>query len=103
MNATQMEVSYAEIAGYPTRSRIGIVRVAVAGGSAAAIVLILCWLGTFIPFGSPTHAYVGLFTPAPMNSLQALAEGTFWSLLFGAFVAAVFATTYNLFAGLDRR
>ena len=98
--ATQAS-SYSEISG--SGRRLGVIRVGVAAGVSAALVFVLCWLGTFVPFGSPTHAYVSLFTPAQMQSIQALGEGTLWSLLFVAFVGAVFAVVYNLFGGLDRR
>ena len=98
--ATQAS-SYSEISG--SGRRLGVIRVGLAAGVSAALVFILCWLGTFVPFGSPTHAYVSLFTPAEMQSIQALGEGTLWSLLFGAFVGAVFAIVYNAFGGLDRR
>ena len=93
--------SYSEISG--SGRRLGVIRVGVAAGVSAALVFVLCWLGTFVPFGSPTHAYVSLFTPAQMQSIQALGEGTLWSLLFGAFVGAVFAIVYNVLGGLDRR
>ena len=63
--------------------RTGVLRLALAGAITAALVLILCWLGTFIPFSSPTHAFIGLFTPAEMNSVAALCQGAAWSFLFG--------------------
>lgn len=83
--------------------RIGVVRLGVAGGISAVLIFILCWLGTFIPMSSPTHAYISLFTTARPDSVAALAEGGLWSLLFGLLSGAVFAFVYNLCAGLDRR
>ena len=82
--------------------RLSVVRVALAAGVGLAVLMVLCWLGVFLPFGSPTHAYVALFTPAELNSVQALLEGTFWSLGFGLITGAVLATAYNLLAGLER-
>lgn len=82
---------------------LGVTRLLVAGGVTAAVIFVLCWLGTFIPFSSPTHAYIGLFTSAPASSLEALTEGAVWSLLFGALVGALFAFTYNAAAPLGRR
>lgn len=70
-------------------------RLAVAGGTTAAVVFVLCWLGTFLPFSSPTHAYISIFTSSDVSSALALAEGACWSLLFGALVGAVFAVIYN--------
>ena len=82
---------------------LGVVRVAVATGIALAVIFVLCWIGTLFPFGSPTHAYISLFTPADINSGAALLEGGFWSLLFGLLSGAVFALVYNATASLDRR
>ena len=59
--------------------------------------------GTFIPFSSPTHAYIGLFTPAEMSSVAALAQGICWSFLFGGLSGSVFAWVYNVLASLDDR
>ena len=86
-----------------TASRVSVSRIAATGGVGAAIIFVLCWLGLFIPFSSPTHAYVALFTPADMTSLRALGEGSLWSLLFGGLSGGVLALLYNLFGALDRR
>ena len=83
--------------------RLGVIRMATSGGITSAVIFALCWVGTFIPFSSPTHALIGLFTAAPMSSVNALLEGGLWSLLFGGFSAAVFAITYNGLGGLERR
>ena len=80
-----------------------VTRMIVTGGVTASVVFVLCWLGTFITFSSPTHAYIALFTRAEIGSLAALAEGSLWSLLFGALVAGAFATIYNATAALGRR
>jgi hypothetical protein len=74
---------------------LDVLRVAIAGGTTAAALLRLCWLGTFIPLAGATHAYIELFTTAPVRSGLALAEGFCWSLLFGALAGAVFAMIYN--------
>ena len=85
-----------------TGRTIGVTRLIVAGGLTAVVAFALCWLGTFVPFSSPTHAYISLFTTAPVNSATALIEGAMWSLLFGALVGGLFAVIYNLTSGLDR-
>jgi len=85
------------------RRSIGVVRLAITAAITAVAAFILCWLGTFVPFSSPTHAYIGLFTPASVSTLQALAEGALWSLVFGALVGALFAVAYNATAGFDSR
>ena len=79
---------------------VSVLRLLVAGGATAVVVFVLCWVGTFIPFTSPTHAYISLFTSAEIGSAKALAEGSIWSLLFGSLVAALFAMIYNAAAPL---
>lgn len=82
---------------------LSVARLIIAGGLTAALIFILCWIGTFIPFFNPTHAYIALFTNADIRSGVALVEGTCWSLLFGALAGAAFALIYNATAALDRR
>lgn len=83
--------------------RIGVTRLAATLGVGAALIFVLCWLGTFIPVSSPTHAYISLFTSAKPSSGVALLEGSVWSFLFGALTGALLAALYNQFARLDRR
>jgi predicted small integral membrane protein len=82
---------------------LSVVRLSAATGITAAVILLLCWLGTFVPFSSPTHAYISLFTNAEISSGLALAEGICWSLVFGLIVGAVFALIYNAAAPLGRK
>ena len=82
---------------------LGIARVAASAGISNLLVFILCWVGTFVPFSSPTHAFIGLFTPAETQSVTALVEGGLWALLFGILVGVVFALVYNALVGMDRR
>lgn len=82
-------------------ANISIRRLGATGAVGAALIFILCWLGTFIPFSSPTHAFIGLFTPADMQSGRALVEGSLWSFLFGGLSGALIAAIYNLFSGLE--
>jgi hypothetical protein len=79
--------------------RLDVIRCALTGALVALFLFIACWIGTFIPFSSPTHAYIGLFTPAPMSSAEALLAGSCWSLAFGAVIGAFVALVYN---GLGR-
>ena len=83
--------------------RLGVPRLALTGAITAAVVFVLCWLGTFIPFSSPTHTYIGLFTQADVGSTNALAEGVLWSFLFGGLSGAILAAVYNLLRPLERR
>ena len=80
--------------------RIGMLRAALTGAITASVMFFLCWLGTLVPFSSPTHAYIGLFTTADVGSSAALAGGVCWSFLFGALSGAVLASVYNLLGPL---
>jgi len=82
--------------------RIIPLRASAAGGLGLAMLMILCWIGAFVPGTSPTHAFVGLFTPSELHSIRALAEGTLWAFLFGLVAGAVLAMAYNLSARLER-
>jgi len=82
--------------------RLGLVRFAATGAVTGALLIVLCWIATFLPVSSPTHAYIALFTPAETQSVTALVEGGLWSLLFGAVAGGLLAWVYNRFAGLDR-
>jgi hypothetical protein len=82
--------------------RLGVLRATVTGAVVAPLFFVLCWIGTFIPFSSPTHAYIGLFTPAPMSSAQALLEGSCWSLVFGAVAGFLLSIVYKALEPLGR-
>ena len=98
-----MATASGSLSGFASGRSLSIIRVAVATGVALAVIFVLCWIGTFIPFGSPTHAYISLFTTTEIGSGRALFEGTCWSALFGLLSGAVFALVYNATASLDRR
>lgn len=83
--------------------RLSASRLLVAGGVTAALLFVLCWLGTYVPLANPTHSYIELFTARPVDSPMALVEGGLWSLLFGALAGAIFALTYNAAGPVDRR
>ena len=100
--ATQTDPNFVNVATAKGR-RISVSRLSLTGGVTAALVFVVCWLGTFIPFSSPTHAYISLFTALGVSTPEALIEGSLWSLLFGGFGAAIFAIVYNLFEGLESR
>jgi hypothetical protein len=82
---------------------LSVIRVLVAAGLSAAVVFLLCWIGASLPYDTPTHAYIGLFTSADYASGQALAEGLSWSVLFGGVIGATFALVYNASAYFGRR
>ena len=82
--------------------RISILRAGAASALGMAGLMILCWIGAFIPYSSPTHGYIRLFTPAEIHSVRALLEGTVWALLFGLVAGSVLAASYNMLARLER-
>ena len=83
--------------------RLGPLRLALTAAITAAVVFAFCWSGTLVPFSSPTHAYISLFTPAEISSGAALAQGLCWSFLFGGLSGAVLALVYNLLGPLERK
>ncbi|GAC1575565.1 MAG: hypothetical protein NVS3B5_06650 [Sphingomicrobium sp.] len=93
--------------GLPVQAERGytlsVTRILIAGAGTATLVFVLCRVGTFLSFASPMHAYIRLFTNADFSSGRALAEGTCYSLVFGALVGAIFAVVYNATASLDRK
>ena len=88
----------------PTSNQsLSIVRVALAGAAAAATFFAICWLGSFLPIGPASHQYLQLFTKADPASAIALVQGVCWSVAFGLIAGGLFATFYNLFAGMGKR
>ena len=86
-----------------SKSLASVRRLAATLGASCAAIFVLCWAGTYIASPNPTHAFIGLFTRAEASSVQALAEGSGWALLFGALSGAAIAFFYNLFWRLERR
>lgn len=82
-----------------SRSRFGLVRAALTGAAVSGVLFLACWLGTGIGGLSVTHAFISLFTTAPVSSQAALVEGGLWAVVFGAFAAALIAFFHGLFAG----
>jgi len=98
--ATHIETTEVTSAGL-TRRKIGVLRLALTGAITAGAFFALCWIGLFIPFGSPTHAYLGLFTNAEMTSTTALFQGLCWSVIFGGLLGGLTAFVYNALSVLD--
>jgi hypothetical protein len=49
-----------------------------------------------VPSLQASHGWIGLFTLAPMPSMQAWIEGLLASIAFGAVAGATFAYAYNI-------
>lgn len=84
-------------------SKLSVARFAAAGGLTAAILFVLCWVGAVIWPAAVTHAFVTLFTPAPIQSGLALGQGACGALLFGLLAGAAWAISFNVTAGLERK
>lgn len=79
--------------------KLGVIHSVATGAISLGIIFVACWLGTFTAM-PVTHAFIPLFTLAPIASTTALAEGLCWSLVFGAwsgFVIAVVSNTLSRF------
>ena len=65
--------------------------------SAMLIVLFVICLAVALAFPglSATHAWVGLFSPAPMTSSRVWIDGVIFSIAFGWVSAAVLGIVYN--------
>jgi hypothetical protein len=92
-----------DLSGAANARRLNPERLAISAGLTAGVVFLLCWVGTFLPFSSPTHVYISLFTSADVGSVPALLGGGLWSVLFGVLVGTIFALVYNASSALSRR
>ena len=65
--------------------------------SAALVVLfVICLVvAVLLPDLPATHAWVGLFSAAPMTSLRVWVDGILFSVVFGWITAAVLGVVYN--------
>ncbi len=78
-------------------SQLSVNRLAITGAIVVLIVFAICWItAAFGIIGS--HAFVGLFTIAPVQSVAALGMGSLWAVVFGAVAGALIALCYNLTA-----
>jgi len=76
-------------------------RFAVTGAFVALVVFVACWVAAALGIVA-SHAFVGLFTLAPVTSSSALVVGGISAAGSGAVVGALMAVGYNLtehFAG----
>ncbi len=83
-------------------SPLGIVRCGLTGAIGLAAFFTVCWIGAFV-LASQSHMFIEIFTPKPVTSGAALAEGLVWSLAFGALGGALLALIYNALGFVGRR
>jgi len=85
-----------------SQSRLSIVRSAAAFAASALLLYVICWLGTLI--GVPVaHTWIKAVSFAPVDSIEALVVGSFWSILAGAAAGAIIAFFCNTFGVVQRR
>ncbi|AMS43240.1 hypothetical protein N7E70_021485 [Aminobacter sp. NyZ550] len=81
------------------RRTLSMLGLAMAASAALIVLFVLCALvGVLFPSLQVTHAWVGLFTLAPVTSPQAWLEGIFFSLVFGIIAGAIVAAVHNAVA-----
>ncbi|MDF2982534.1 MAG: hypothetical protein K0Q69_2306 [Devosia sp.] len=82
-----------------TRRTMSTLGLAVAASVALIVLFVTCALvGVLFPDLQATHAWVGLFTLAPVTSPQAWLEGIFFSLAFGILTGSIIAAVHNAVA-----
>ena len=84
------------------KEKAPVIRFAATGAMTLVILFVLCWIGAVAWPAAFTHAFVTLFTAAPMTSWLALGEGICSALLFGFMAGGVLALSYNLSRRLER-
>lgn len=82
-----------------TRRTLSPPGLAIAASVALIVLFVLCALvGLLFPSLQATHAWVALFTLAPVASAQAWFEGIFFSLVFGVVTGSIVAAVHNAVA-----
>ncbi len=75
--------------------RLSVNRLAMTGALSTALLFVLCWVAGALGFiGS--HAFIALFTMAPVLSVTALCIGMLSAAVFGGVGGAAIALIYNV-------
>lgn len=82
-------------------SGMSIIRLGVAGASAATLMFIGCWIAAQLPYG-PTDLLVNLFTFAPAATTEALFGGVLIAAVMGFIAAALFGIAFAAFSFFER-
>ena len=63
------------------------------------LLYVLCWLAAILfPDLNLTHAWLGLYSTAPVGSVRGLIEGFIWNVVFAWTAAITFGVVYNSLA-----
>lgn len=77
--------------------RLSVNRLAMTGALATALLFVLCWIAGVLGFVG-SHAFIALFTLAPVLSVTALCIGMLSAAVFGGIGGAAIALFYNVLA-----
>ena len=70
--------------------------VAIALAATLVVLFVLCAIAeVIVPAALLSHAWIGLFTTAPVGSARAWIEGIVASIVLGVVGGYIFAVTYN--------
>lgn len=76
-------------------NRLSVNRLAMTGALSTALLFMLCWVVGALGFVG-SHAFIALFTLAPVLSVTALCIGAITAVVFGGIGGAAIAVFYNL-------
>ena len=87
----------------PAPSRTALINIVALGVAASATLVVLYVLCAVVAMALPdialSHAWLTLFTKAPIGSMWGLIEGIIWSIVFGWVIALVLGSVYNWMVG----
>jgi hypothetical protein len=75
--------------------RLSVNRLAMTGALSTALLFLLCWVAGALGFVG-SHAFIALFTLAPVLSINALCIGMLSAAVFGGIGGAAIALFYNV-------
>lgn len=83
-----------------TKHPLNVIALGWAFSTALVVLFIVCLMAALIlPDWRASHAWIGLFSVAPMTTLRVWIDGIVFSLAFGWVAAVVFGFTYNRLIG----
>jgi hypothetical protein len=95
--------SYPSATARPDKAGLSPLRCALTGVAVLLVTFVLCWGAAAAGLTGGSHAFVALFTTAPVGSATALAIGVSWSVVIGGVTGALGAVVYNALAFVESR
>jgi hypothetical protein len=87
----------------PAPSRTALINIVALGVATSVTLVVLYVLCAVVAMALPdialSHAWLTLFTKAPIGSMWGLSEGIIWSIVFGWVIALVLGSVYNWMVG----